>query len=742
MLDSTIRLRQLNQPEVSGFVVGILNGVLATGTLTGVAPNTGSLTGVFYPISSNPLNYLTPSQTGNFVDLHSLTGNNINLLTEVDTLYYPRSNPTGYLTTGNFNSFVFGTSGIDVLKWVDSAYGFNILYIDAASFRLGAQNSAIQFYNTDENPSTFNPYVSGFDVYAENLTAETINGYSYVPFQSGITGYVPLTKFINGQAGSGFSYFLLSDSIKSTQSLFSAGTGFFLQGRHAINVSNPYIIDFYGSQAAAHSLTSGAPYILGFDIYSNKIQLSGYGVLTVADVINSGLINRTTLTSVSGNLQTSIDRLGTGTFYPLNTNPYGYITTGQTGAFGGGSTPTGNLTGIFYPLSSNPSGYLTSGNTVSFITTSQTGNFATATSLFYTGNTLASWTGNTNNIYYPRNSNPSNFITASQTGIFITTSMTGAFGGGSTPTGNLTGVFYPLTTNPSGYITTSQTGSFVTTGQTGSFSSNTGQLTGTFYPLNTNPSGYLTSGLLPASTGSYIFTTIATSGVTQQFITYPNSLGNNPYVMCNLNNTGGIENILAQPSGITSSGYWAQYSNIIDSSSYILTTLASTTQTGFATTIFLQSGSTVTGTGLYYPLTGNPSGFITTGQTGSFATNTGFLTGAFYPLGSNPSGYIVGTTGLVVPSVHYTTSINWGQSNTFYTTLTGNTNFSFTGALDGQTIIVTVSNTGSNTYSGIWPSGLRWPNTIIPYQSSGNVTDIYTFVCVTGTVYGNVIQGF
>lgn len=216
-------------------------------------------------------------------------------------------------------------------------------------------------------------------------------------------------------------------------------------------------------------------------------------------------------------------------FYPLTGNPSGFITTGQTGAFGGGTTPTGILTGVFYPLNTNPSGYITSNQTGNFVTSFQSG-FLTGT--FYplqgnpsgfitpsqTGTFVNSFqSGLLTGVFYPLQGNPSGFITNSQTGNFITTSQTGGFVN-SFQTGLLSGIFYPLKSNPSGYLIPSQTGiltsvfyplignpsGFITTGQTGSFgggSTPTGALTGVFYPLTTNPSGYLTIRATNVSTG-------------------------------------------------------------------------------------------------------------------------------------------------------------------------------------------------------------------------------------------------
>ena len=101
------------------------------------------------------------------------------------------------------------------------------------------------------------------------------------------------------------------------------------------------------------------------------------------------------------------------------------------------------------------------------------------------------------------------------------------------------------------------------------------------------------------------------------------------------------------------------------------------------------------------------------------------ITGALYPITRN-----------------FNQTINWASANTFWTILTGNTSFNFSNQRDGQTITVSVSNTGLAWYSGSWPVGTRWSSQIFPQQTSGALTDIYTFINITGAIYGTAVQGF
>jgi len=104
-----------------------------------------------------------------------------------------------------------------------------------------------------------------------------------------------------------------------------------------------------------------------------------------------------------------------------------------------GTTNTGSLTGAFYPLNSNPSGYITGVDLTNYVTKSSTGVFVT--------------TGQTGN-----------FITTSQTGQFVSTGATGSF-----VVSSQTGAFLTTGAADSRYALQSATGAFVTTGQTGSF---------------------------------------------------------------------------------------------------------------------------------------------------------------------------------------------------------------------------------------------------------------------------------
>jgi len=282
----------------------------------------------------------------------------------------------------------------------------------------------------------------------------------------------------------------------------------------------------------------------------------------------------------------------TGAFYPLNSNPSGYITgvdltnyvtksstgvfvtTGQTGNFittsqtgqfvtigQTGTFVVSSQTGAFlttgaadgrYALQSATGVFVTTGQTGSFITTSQTGQFVStgSTGNFVTGSVV-------------RPSETGSFITSSQTGQFVSTGATGSFvvssqTGAFLTTGaadsryalqSATGAF--VTTGQTGQFVTgsvvrpSETGIFITTGQTGSFI--TASQTGAFYP-NSNPSGFITGvDLSSYATTSYV---TGVSGYLQyQISNFSGSSSTGSYVSLTGNETiSGIKNFISRPT--------------------------------------------------------------------------------------------------------------------------------------------------------------------------------------------------
>ena len=90
--------------------------------------------------------------------------------------------------------------------------------------------------------------------------------------------------------------------------------------------------------------------------------------------------------------------------------------------------------------------------------------------------------------------------------------------------------------------------------------------------------------------------------------------------------------------------------------------------------------------------------------------------------------------GTVVPIA--ASAIDWAAGSSFSKTLSANTTFTFANTVSGQSITVAVTNTASN-YTVTWPT-VKWPGDLVPTQSTGVQTDVYTFKNIGGVIYGSV----
>ena len=90
-------------------------------------------------------------------------------------------------------------------------------------------------------------------------------------------------------------------------------------------------------------------------------------------------------------------------------------------------------------------------------------------------------------------------------------------------------------------------------------------------------------------------------------------------------------------------------------------------------------------------------------------------------------------------------TIDCSLSCNFEKTLVANTNFTFKNFISGQTLNIVLTNTESN-YTVSWknPTGLtiKWSGGIVPVQTTGAKSDVYTFIRVGSIIYGSVIQNF
>lgn len=646
--DSLVRLKQMSNPEVSGYVVSIIKQYLTTGSVTGVAANTGQLTGAFYPLKSNPSCYATNTQLTGYVTKTELSGNNINVLANVSQNYYPRSNPSGYITglEGTMSRGLNEFSTSDPWILFDIPNGIRVIeYGPDDYFFIRSVNG-----NATINLTPSQVSISGFPIYTTSINGKT------PAYASDLTGYVPWYVFTkSGNLGFDGLDYIWADTTNAGTLLYDANTNFYLKGARAGAPSEKYVIDMYGKMAGGPAPT-GRPYIYGFDIYGNQIFGSGgYRVLTTNDLSGIALSGSGTAADLTYVVKT------TG-----NQNISGLKT------FINGLTATNSI--------NSPSRILVNSSGQTSIDWQQ----RWLSTRFFLGNDYPSIDWGTRYLYdaIVQPALQWNTRTLIQSD-GVTTSL-------NWNSRYLTGGWLAESLKISGQ-------NVVISGQTGQFAS-TGYVETNYYPRN-NPSGFITGVAADATfvrttgeqsiSGGKTFQNLKALTVTGSGI-YDNggnlrvNLTNSAFNMYDWNSTNYILNRSLYDAGGAESVDWNNRylydQNLIRSIDWVNRNLYNeddnlvgdwTYGQLYSTDVGLPSidwtlrvlqhsnGQTSLNWNQNY-LTGNwfaqnltISGFpvVTSNQTGNFA-NSGYVVQNFYPLKSNPSGYITSAQAGGVQSFH------------------------------------------------------------------------------------------
>lgn len=85
-------------------------------------------------------------------------------------------------------------------------------------------------------------------------------------------------------------------------------------------------------------------------------------------------------------------------------------------------------------------------------------------------------------------------------------------------------------------------------------------------------------------------------------------------------------------------------------------------------------------------------------------------------------------------------NIDWSLGNVFQKTITTNSVFTFSNQRAGQTLISSITNTGSFTVT--WPAFVSWSNGTVPTQTTGSHSDVITFVSDGVAIRGVSQQNF
>jgi hypothetical protein len=89
------------------------------------------------------------------------------------------------------------------------------------------------------------------------------------------------------------------------------------------------------------------------------------------------------------------------------------------------------------------------------------------------------------------------------------------------------------------------------------------------------------------------------------------------------------------------------------------------------------------------------------------------------------------------------TTVDWNNGNCKIKSLTANTTLNMINTINGAQITVVVYNSGAYTIA--WSCSeapILWSNGIAPVQSTGDKTDIYSFIRAGGRIFGTFIQNY
>jgi hypothetical protein len=480
----------ITSSQTGQFVSTGSTGVFVTGSVvrpsqTGAFLTTGAAD-ARYALSSATGNFITASQTGVFASQTYVNNVSGHLQTQVTAInnqtgnFALKSQTGSFITTSQTGQFV-GTSQTGYYTGIFYPYNSNPLgYVQGAVVRpsqtgafltTGAGDS--RYFQQGSNLlvyTTGNQLISGNKNFVNNINVGTPNG---------IVGG-------SGNATIGFGNYISGDN---SVCIGYANNNYNVNDTILIGYANEALSGLYYPPNDPENPILLDPSRFGFALGNRAlIAHSGAGIISATDP--GGPSNEKVLTSGVGTL-VIVSSYGTfirgDAFFDTRPtfNGTGFLLSGE-----GGSANTGELTGAFYPLNSNPNGYVTGSvvrpsETGSFITQSQTGAFYPASnpSGFITGVDLSNYV--TGDVVRP--SETGSFITISQTGQFVGDSETGIFYPASNPSGFITGVdlsayvtgdvvrpnetgaFLTTGAGDNRYALQSNTGIFVTTGQTGNF---------------------------------------------------------------------------------------------------------------------------------------------------------------------------------------------------------------------------------------------------------------------------------
>lgn len=358
--DSTVRLRQLNKPELSGYIIEVI----------GEIPNTGELVNSFYPLNSNPNSYITTGQTGNFITQEELDSNYYSTLIYVGNNYYPLSNPYNYISsnaalvysTGNQN-----ISGVKNFYTRPTVNGTGVLLIgESSGANVNLQNVVY---------TTGNQQINGTKNFADGIQAGSFYG-DFCTLQANSTFVKISSENEYGLSFSPNNFYLINQS--GFIDLFSGRISGFG------NISAKEIYQSGVKVATVEDLNS----VIGFDLQNVVYKTGDQTIDGIKNFLKRPTVNGTgiLLSGEAGNI--TITGIGSG--YQI----YSEYSDGNHNF-----RSISGVTGINISLSNdkkvlnlNITGLVFKTDTGNFVTTGQTGNFLTTYSnvVYVDGNQIIS----------------------------------------------------------------------------------------------------------------------------------------------------------------------------------------------------------------------------------------------------------------------------------------------------------------------------------------------------------------
>lgn len=786
------------RPTVNGTGV-LLSGEASvgdTGYLTGYVQKietgnfvTSSQTGNFYP-RSNPSGYITGVNLSAYQTIVASTGISGYLQEQVGSL----NTSTGMLNvrltsvenqTGNFalksatGSFI--TTGVGDLRYyplssnpslylvsADLSSYSTIGYVTGVSGHLQSQISSISLTALQNATGNLDLRVQTL----EGQSGQWMIGYNDSITGINIAGTSSKTITLYQRDGS-----TLTASFSDIEGTGGGGTDYFLTGASFNSADGN--LSLYVNDGSVITESLDGRYVTG-----NVVRPSETGSFVVVGDLN---VYQTVSasTGISGYLQNQIDS----------------IDLAPTGAF----LTTGAADSRYYPLAANPSNYLVSADIANLATTgyvfgasgylqSQITSISNGTGNFITGVNLSSYqtisastgisgylqgqisaidltplqaaTGNLNTRVLAIETVSGDFALKANTGAFLTT------GAGDSR-------FYPLSSNPSNYLVLADVANLAATGYVTGVS---GYLQLQISSINSSTGQFVTGSVVrPSETGNFI-----TASQTGRFVPYTGAtadinLGENSLLAHGVSgdashglnigsNNGTTCAVFGVGGGANSTFYGglkADYSTaarvaIFDSSKNLISSSVSSGElnylTGVSSPIQIQINNIIGNTGAflttgsadsrYYPLSSNPSSYLTAADIANLAT-TGYVTGVSGYLqnqvstlnlftGQSSSGYNRSITGLSVGGTDTKTITLYQQngstitanfsdlqgtggsvSNVVYLTgdqnISGVKNFVSRPTVNGTGILLSGESSSGGGSSNIWIPASAW----IPRTTSG-----------------------